>query len=208
MARERGYVRPRDLAWIGVTRPQIARLVERGLLERVGYGLYRAPDLPITEHRRLPPHRAALPRPDHAGPVRGLARHRTEDGASPTRQATRPRRLLLGRGVHGGRRGAPGRGRPGARLLPGEDGGRLLQVSPHDRPRRGAGGAAGDLAGATGDDGRPLALRDDLPRGERHAPLPGDAIMTSSLSRAVARNAPFFQQWSPDGPWTNHTSAD
>jgi predicted transcriptional regulator of viral defense system len=53
MARERGYVRPRDLAWIGVTRPQIARLVERGLLERVGYGLYRAPDLPITEHHTL-----------------------------------------------------------------------------------------------------------------------------------------------------------
>ncbi|HEX5506823.1 MAG TPA: type IV toxin-antitoxin system AbiEi family antitoxin domain-containing protein [Thermomicrobiales bacterium] len=53
LARERGYVRPRDLAVLGVSRPQLARLVRRGLLERVGYGLYRAPDAPITEHHTL-----------------------------------------------------------------------------------------------------------------------------------------------------------
>jgi predicted transcriptional regulator of viral defense system len=53
MARERGYVRPRDLAALGVSRPQIGRLVERGLLERVGYGLYRAPDAQATEHHTL-----------------------------------------------------------------------------------------------------------------------------------------------------------
>ena len=53
MARERGYVRPRDLALIGVSRPQLGRLVERGLLERVGHGLYRAPDAQATEQHTL-----------------------------------------------------------------------------------------------------------------------------------------------------------
>lgn len=53
MARERGYVRPRDLAALGVSRPQLGRLVERGLLERVGYGLYRAPNPPVMEHHTL-----------------------------------------------------------------------------------------------------------------------------------------------------------
>lgn len=53
MAREGGYVRPRDLAGLGISRPQLARLVKRGLLERVGYGLYRRPDATITEHYTL-----------------------------------------------------------------------------------------------------------------------------------------------------------
>jgi predicted transcriptional regulator of viral defense system len=53
LARERGYVRPRDLAGIGVSRPQVARLVGRGLLERNGYGLYRVPDAEITENYTL-----------------------------------------------------------------------------------------------------------------------------------------------------------
>src|SRR5699024_7735394 len=53
LARERGFVRPRDLARIGVSRPQLARLVERGLLDRVGYGLYRASDGTITESHTL-----------------------------------------------------------------------------------------------------------------------------------------------------------
>ncbi len=53
LTRERGYVRPRDLAGLGVSRPQLARLVARGLLERVGYGLYRAPEAAITEHHTL-----------------------------------------------------------------------------------------------------------------------------------------------------------
>ena len=53
MARERGYVRPRDLAGIGVSRTQLARLVDRRLLERVGYGLYRTPDAEITENYTL-----------------------------------------------------------------------------------------------------------------------------------------------------------
>lgn len=53
LARERGYVRPRDLAGLGVSRPQLARLVGRGLLERVGYGQYRVPDADITENYTL-----------------------------------------------------------------------------------------------------------------------------------------------------------
>ncbi len=53
LARERGYVRPHDLGGIGVSRTQLARLVRRGLLERVGYGLYRAPDAEITENYTL-----------------------------------------------------------------------------------------------------------------------------------------------------------
>ena len=53
MLQQHGYVRPRDLAALGVARPHLARLVNRGLLERVGYGLYRAPDAPITAHHTL-----------------------------------------------------------------------------------------------------------------------------------------------------------
>ncbi len=52
-AQQRGYLRPRDLAAHGVSRTQLGRLVERGLLERVGYGLYRLPNRPVTAHHTL-----------------------------------------------------------------------------------------------------------------------------------------------------------
>jgi len=53
LAHQNGYVHPRDAAELGVSRTQFGRLVERGLLERVGYGLYRSPDAEITEHHTL-----------------------------------------------------------------------------------------------------------------------------------------------------------
>lgn len=40
---ERGVARSRDLERVGVTRTQIRRLSERGIVERVGHGLYRDP---------------------------------------------------------------------------------------------------------------------------------------------------------------------
>lgn len=44
LANERGVVRTRDLTDIGVPRCYLARMCEEGLLIKVGYGLYRAPD--------------------------------------------------------------------------------------------------------------------------------------------------------------------
>jgi hypothetical protein len=44
LANERGVVRTRDLTDTGVPRCYLARMCEEGLLIKVGYGLYRAPD--------------------------------------------------------------------------------------------------------------------------------------------------------------------
>ncbi|OYX74043.1 MAG: hypothetical protein B7Y81_01165 [Caulobacter sp. 32-67-35] len=41
LARERGFVRTRELTEIGVPRCYLARMCEEGLLVKVGYGLYR-----------------------------------------------------------------------------------------------------------------------------------------------------------------------
>ncbi len=46
---ERGVARSRDLERAGVTRTQIRRLSERGVIERVGYGLYRDPRAELSE---------------------------------------------------------------------------------------------------------------------------------------------------------------
>ncbi|MCI0435529.1 MAG: type IV toxin-antitoxin system AbiEi family antitoxin domain-containing protein [Gemmatimonadetes bacterium] len=48
-----GIARSRELERAGVTRTQIHRLVERGVLERVGRGLYVLPDAERTEHQDL-----------------------------------------------------------------------------------------------------------------------------------------------------------
>ncbi len=46
-------IRPRDVASAGVTRAEIARLVEAGTLERVGRGLYVPAGANVTEHHTL-----------------------------------------------------------------------------------------------------------------------------------------------------------
>lgn len=48
-----GIARCRDLERAGVSRTQLRRLLARGLLERVGHGLYRLPDAPVTEGQHL-----------------------------------------------------------------------------------------------------------------------------------------------------------
>lgn len=48
-----GTARSRDLEAAGVSRTRIRRLVERGVIERVGRGLYRLPGAPFTEGRDL-----------------------------------------------------------------------------------------------------------------------------------------------------------
>jgi len=47
-----GILRPRDLD-ASVPRVTLTRLVERGLLERLGRGLYRLPEAKVTEHHAL-----------------------------------------------------------------------------------------------------------------------------------------------------------
>jgi predicted transcriptional regulator of viral defense system len=53
LARRIGVVRPRDLDAHGIPRIYLTRLVRRGLLERVGRGLYTLPDAEVSEHRTL-----------------------------------------------------------------------------------------------------------------------------------------------------------
>ncbi len=48
-----GLARSRDLERAGVSRTQIRRLRDRGLIERVGRGLYRGPRAPLTERGDL-----------------------------------------------------------------------------------------------------------------------------------------------------------
>ncbi|MBU2714006.1 type IV toxin-antitoxin system AbiEi family antitoxin domain-containing protein [Zooshikella harenae] len=49
----RGLIRSRDLDAISVPRVVLTRMVQRGLLIRVGRGLYSAPNRPVSEHTSL-----------------------------------------------------------------------------------------------------------------------------------------------------------
>ena len=53
LARKLPIVRPRDVEGIGVPREYLLRLHSAGKLERVGRGLYRLPNSPITEQHSL-----------------------------------------------------------------------------------------------------------------------------------------------------------
>ncbi|MFS8975726.1 AbiEi antitoxin N-terminal domain-containing protein [Cupriavidus necator] len=50
---QKGMLRPSDLEDIGVPRIVLTRMVTAGLLEKVGRGLYRQPDTPVSEHESL-----------------------------------------------------------------------------------------------------------------------------------------------------------
>lgn len=52
-ARQRGVVRARNLEERGLSSRYLRRLHERGELERVGRGLYRHPEAPLSEHHSL-----------------------------------------------------------------------------------------------------------------------------------------------------------
>ena len=53
LVRKAGLVRPRDLEDAGISGGSLAQLASRGLLERVGRGLYAAPSSVPSEHRSL-----------------------------------------------------------------------------------------------------------------------------------------------------------
>lgn len=53
LVRKERILRPRDLAPHGIAREYLRRLEERGLLERVGRGLYRLPASDVTENHTL-----------------------------------------------------------------------------------------------------------------------------------------------------------
>jgi predicted transcriptional regulator of viral defense system len=53
LAQERGVLRPKDLAPLGIPRQTLARLHRRGVLGRVGRGLYALADADVTEHHTL-----------------------------------------------------------------------------------------------------------------------------------------------------------
>jgi predicted transcriptional regulator of viral defense system len=53
VVREKGVLRPRDLDSYGIPREYLSRLCERGLLQRVGRGLYVLADAEVTEYQTL-----------------------------------------------------------------------------------------------------------------------------------------------------------
>lgn len=53
LAKEREIVRTSEIVAAGLSNQAITRLVQQGELERVGRGLYRLPDAPISEHHGL-----------------------------------------------------------------------------------------------------------------------------------------------------------
>jgi len=60
--REKGLVRSRDVEAIGIPRKYLSRLVDRGLIERVGRGQYMAADAEWTQHHTLAQAAARVPR--------------------------------------------------------------------------------------------------------------------------------------------------
>ena len=53
LARQKGLLRAVDLDTIGAPRVVLTRLIAAGLLDRVGRGLYRLPNHPVSEHESL-----------------------------------------------------------------------------------------------------------------------------------------------------------
>lgn len=53
LVEKEGILRPRDLDQYGIPRVYLSRLCERGLLQRVGRGLYVPADAAVTEHHTL-----------------------------------------------------------------------------------------------------------------------------------------------------------
>lgn len=48
-----GIARSRDLESAGISRTEIRRLLDRGVIEQIGRGLYRSPSAPVTEQNDL-----------------------------------------------------------------------------------------------------------------------------------------------------------
>lgn len=53
LIRRRGVLRPRELDPYGIPREYLRRMQDRGIIERIGRGLYVLPDSPVTEHHTL-----------------------------------------------------------------------------------------------------------------------------------------------------------
>lgn len=53
LVRELGFVRGKDLEDRGLSRRYLARLANKGALERISRGLYAVPDAEVTEHQSL-----------------------------------------------------------------------------------------------------------------------------------------------------------
>jgi predicted transcriptional regulator of viral defense system len=62
IVRGAGILRPRDLDRHGIARTYLQRLEQRGLVERVGRGLYRLPTADLTEHHSLAAASKLVPR--------------------------------------------------------------------------------------------------------------------------------------------------
>lgn len=62
LARQRGSITRREVAEFGIHTHSLTRLVREGQLERVGRGLYRLPDSPVTENHGLALVAAAAPK--------------------------------------------------------------------------------------------------------------------------------------------------
>lgn len=82
LVKKAGVFRPRDLGSHGIPREYLIRLCRKGLVQRVGRGLYTLVDSDVSEHLsmaeaakkdpswcHLPPVRASVPRPDAPGPI-------------------------------------------------------------------------------------------------------------------------------------------
>ena len=53
LAKQKGVLRARDIAALGIPPSYLSRLTQQGRIERVGRGLYMLPDEEITEHHSL-----------------------------------------------------------------------------------------------------------------------------------------------------------
>src|ERR1051326_2072655 len=62
LVRKRGMIRPRDLAAHDIPGDYLDRLYRRGLIERIGRGLYAWPDAEIGEHHSLAEAARQVPR--------------------------------------------------------------------------------------------------------------------------------------------------
>lgn len=61
LLKSRGIIRPRDLDMFNIPREVLRRLCQRGMVQRVGHGLYRLPIASVSEHYTLAEVCASVP---------------------------------------------------------------------------------------------------------------------------------------------------
>jgi hypothetical protein len=209
-AAKRQILRSKDIFALGIPRNYLPRLVRKGVLRKVGRGLYAPTSSRVTEHvslveaaHKVPNGVVCLPSALQFHKFTTQAPHQIWMAIGVKAWAPRvtspPMRLvhMSGPALRFGVKEYPVRVAT-LKVYGGKNSGRLLQVPQQDRDGRGARGTPRVPAPEESIDGRALGRRQGLPSRERHAAVPGVALTAHRSSRMFSPRSPGSCLTSPE----------